>query len=73
MLDYLSDLLESWCNSQQLEFISADDLLYQSYNELSISQREWLVKYISIWDATQEFEVDINTNKLETFIPTFHD
>ena len=73
MLDYLSDLLESWCNSQQLEFISADDLLYQSYNELSISQREWLVKYISIWDATQEFEVDINTNKLETFIPGFHD
>jgi hypothetical protein len=73
MLDHLSDLLESWCNSQQLEFISADDLLYQSYNELSISQREWLVKYISIWDATQEFEVDINTNKLETFIPGFHD
>jgi hypothetical protein len=73
MLNHLSDLLESWCNSQQLEFISADDLLYQSYNELSISQREWLVKYISIWDATQEFEVDINTNKLETFIPGFHD
>ena len=73
MLDHLSDLLETWCNSQQLEFISADDLLYQSYNELSISQREWLVKYISIWDATQDFEVDINTNKLETFIPTFHD
>ena len=73
MLNHLSDLLETWCKSQQLEFISADDLLYQSYNELSISQREWLVKYISIWDATQEFEVDINTNKLETFIPTFHD
>ena len=73
MLNHLSDLLETWCKSQQLEFISADDLLYQSYNELSISQREWLVKYISIWDATQEFEVDINTNKLETFIPGFHD
>ncbi|MBG46635.1 MAG: hypothetical protein CMB76_09005 [Euryarchaeota archaeon] len=73
MLNHLSDLLETWCKSQQLEFISADDLLYQSYNELSISQREWLVKYISIWDATQDFEVDINTNKLETFIPTFHD
>ena len=73
MLNHLSDLLETWCKSQQLEFISADDLLYQSYNELSISQREWLVKYISIWDATQDFEVDINTNKLETFIPGFHD
>ena len=73
MLNHLSDLLETWCKSQQLEFISADDLLYQSYNELSISQREWLVKYISIWDATQDFEVDINTNKLETFIPNFHD
>ena len=73
MLNHLSYLLETWCKSQQLEFISADDLLYQSYNELSQSQKEWLIKYISIWDATQEFEVDINTNKLETFIPTFHD
>ena len=43
MLNHLSDLLETWCNSQQLEFISADDLLYQSYNELSLSQREWLI------------------------------
>ena len=73
MLDHLSDLLESWCNSQQLPFMSADDLLHESYNELSQPQRQWLIKYISIWDDTQEFEVDNNTNKLETFIPGFHD
>ena len=53
--------------------MSADDLLHESYNELSQPQRQWLIKYISIWDDTQEFEVDINTNKLETFIPGFHD
>ena len=73
MLDHLSDLLESWCKSQQLEFISADDLYISSYNELTESQRDWLTNYIAIWDATQEFEVDNNNNKLETFIPTFHD
>jgi hypothetical protein len=73
MLNHLSDLLESWCKSQQLEFISADDLLFQSYNELTQSQIDWLHNYIEIWDATQEFEVDNNNHKLETFIPTFHD
>ena len=73
MLNHLSDLLETWCKSQQLEFISADDLLYTKYNELTQSQIDWLNNYITIWDATQDFEVDINTNKLETFTPTFHD
>tara|TARA_R100000152_G_scaffold66_1_gene25 strand:- start:239 stop:460 length:222 start_codon:yes stop_codon:yes gene_type:complete len=73
MLNHLSDLLESWCKSQQLEFMSADDLLYQEYNKLTDNQRHWLHNYIELWDATQDFEVDINTNKLQTFIPNFHD
>ena len=58
MLDYLSDLLQTWCKSQSLEFMSADDLLHESYNELTQSQKEWLIKYISIWDSTQLFEVN---------------
>jgi len=33
MLSSLSDLLESWCNSQQLEFLSADDLLHGYYQQ----------------------------------------
>ena len=53
--------------------MSADDLYISCYNELTQSQRDWLTNYIAIWDATQEFEVDNNNNKLETFIPTFHD
>ena len=57
MLNSLSDLLESWCNSQQLEFLSADDLLHGYYQQLTIDQRDWLNNYIEIWDKTQQFEV----------------
>ena len=57
MLSSLSDLLESWCNSQQLEFLSADDLLHGYYQQLTIDQRDWLNNYIEIWDRTQQFEV----------------
>ena len=42
MLSSLSDLLESWCISQQLEFLSADDLLHGYYQQLTIDQRDWL-------------------------------
>ena len=57
MLSSLSDLLESWCKSQQLEFLSADDLLHGYYQQLTIDQRDWLNNYIEIWDKTQQFEV----------------
>ena len=57
MLSSLSDLLESWCISQQLEFLSADDLLHGYYQQLTIDQRDWLNNYIEIWDKTQQFEV----------------
>ncbi len=57
MLSSLSDLLESWCNNQQLEFLSADDLLHGYYQQLTIDQRDWLNNYIEIWDKTQQFEV----------------
>ena len=57
MLSSLSDLLESWCNNQQLEFLSADDLLHGYYQQLTIDQRDWLNNYIDIWDKTQQFEV----------------
>jgi len=57
MLNSLSDLLETWCKSQSLEFISADDLLHGYYQQLTIDQRDWLNNYIEIWDKTQQFEV----------------
>tara|TARA_B100000029_G_scaffold214405_1_gene212334 strand:+ start:454 stop:630 length:177 start_codon:yes stop_codon:yes gene_type:complete len=57
MLNTLSDLLETWCKSQQLEFLSADDLLHGYYQQLTIDQRDWLNNYIELWDQTQQFEV----------------
>ena len=57
MLNSLSDLLETWCKSQSLEFLSADDLLHGYYQQLTIDQRDWLNNYIEIWDKTQQFEV----------------
>jgi|TARA_Y100001973_G_C5154046_1_gene309740 hypothetical protein len=57
MLNSLSDLLETWCKSQQLEFLSADDLLHGYYQQLTIDQRDWLNNYIELWDQTQQFEV----------------
>ena len=57
MLNSLSDLLETWCKSQDLEFLSADDLLHGYYQQLTIDQRDWLNNYIEIWDKTQQFEV----------------
>ena len=35
MLDSLTDLLYNWCKSQDLEYLSADDLLIGYYQELT--------------------------------------
>tara|TARA_B100000131_G_scaffold271161_1_gene271355 strand:+ start:41 stop:214 length:174 start_codon:yes stop_codon:yes gene_type:complete len=51
-LDLLSDLLETWCNSQNLELQSADDILYSQ--TVTDYQRNWLLSYIELWDYTQE-------------------
>jgi len=57
-LDLLSDVLEDFCTKYNLEFISADDLLYghdQSSNtKLTEYQKDWLRNYITIWDYTAE-------------------
>ena len=51
-LDLLSDVLEDFCSKYNLEFKSADDILYGSSDgELTNYQREWLRNYISIWDT----------------------
>tara|TARA_B100000287_G_scaffold370722_1_gene368328 strand:- start:1882 stop:2142 length:261 start_codon:yes stop_codon:yes gene_type:complete len=73
MLESLTDLLYNWCKSNELEYLSADDLLVTSYNELTEVQRNWLTDYIAIWDLVENNSHDITTNKLETFIPGFHD
>ena len=51
MLDFLSNVLYDFCKLHSLEFISADDLLFGYYHELTESQRGWLEEYIKVWDV----------------------
>ena len=50
-LDLLSDVLEDFCTKHNLEVMSADDILYGSYDLLTDYQKDWLRNYISIWDT----------------------
>ena len=51
-LDCLSDCLEDFCTKYNLEYISADDILYgSSDNELTDYHKDWLRNYIEIWDT----------------------
>ena len=59
MLNSLTDLLYDWCKSQQLEYLSADDLLIGYYNELTQSQRDWLTNYIAIWDLSANISTEV--------------
>jgi len=53
-LDLLSDVLEDFCTKYNLEFMSADDILYgHQYAEidcLTPYQIDWLQNYIKVWD-----------------------
>ena len=57
-LDFLSEVLQDFCTKYNLPEQSADDLLYaHQYAEidcLTEYQKDWLVKYINVWDITQE-------------------
>ena len=53
-LDFLSEVLKDFCTKYDLPFLSADDILYaHQYAEidcLTEYQKDWLVKYINVWD-----------------------
>ena len=61
-LNFLSNVLQDYCNLHDLPFISADDLLYESvhydqadcHTKLTSEQEDWLSCYIKVWDITQE-------------------
>ena len=60
-LNFLSNVLQDYCNLHDLEYISADELLYESYTQeldchkkLTSEQEDWLSCYIKVWDITQE-------------------
>tara|TARA_R100001463_G_scaffold30235_2_gene68750 strand:+ start:162 stop:359 length:198 start_codon:yes stop_codon:yes gene_type:complete len=59
MIDFLSEVLQDYCNLHDLEHISADELLYESdnnsemdcYTKLTLEQQDWLSSYIKVWDV----------------------
>ena len=55
-LDFLSDVLQDFCTLHNVEFLSADDLLYYPSNQLTDYQRDWLEAYCSTWDTIQNDE-----------------
>ena len=58
-LDFLSDVLGDFCEQQELPFMSADDILYGDLRDsLTAYSRNWLEKYIQVWDIIQEEEVN---------------
>ena len=64
MLDFLSEVLQDYCNKHDLQHLSADDLLYESdnnsemdcYTKLTSEQQDWLSCYINVWDTIQEVD-----------------
>ena len=63
-LDFLSNVLQVFCNLHDLPFISADELLYESdnnsemdcYVKLTLDQQDWLSCYINVWDTIVDQE-----------------
>ena len=59
-LDFLCEVLQDFCTLHNLEFLSADDLLYDPSNELTDYQKDWLSAYCETWDIITNNE-DSNT------------
>ncbi len=64
MIEFLTKVLFDYCTLHNLEYMSADDLLYESINhgeadcftQLTIEQEEWLSNYIRVWDEIVKLE-----------------
>ena len=63
-LNFLSNVLQDYCNLHDLPFISADELLYESdtqsmdcHTKLTSEQEDWLSCYINVWDTVVNQEV----------------
>ena len=67
-LDFMSEVLYNFCERYNLEFLSADDLLYDANNELTEYQKDWLTAYIQTWDILQQVESEEQVNEVEKCI-----
>ena len=64
MIEFLTKVLFDYCTLHNLEYISADDLLYESdnnselecYTKLTSEQQDWLSSYIRVWDEIVKLE-----------------
>jgi len=62
-IDFLSNVLQDYCNLHDLPFISADELLYENdiqeldcHTKLTSEQQDWLSTYIKVWDVVVNLE-----------------
>ena len=64
MIEFLTKVLYDYCTLHELEYISADELLYESdndseldcYTKLTSEQQDWLSSYIKVWDVVVKLE-----------------
>ena len=64
MIEFLTKVLFDYCTLHNLEYISADELLYESdndselecYTKLTSEQQDWLSTYIRVWDEIVKLE-----------------
>ena len=64
MIEFLTKVLYDYCTLHNLEYISADELLYESdnnsemdcYVKLTSEQQDWLSNYIRVWDEIVKLE-----------------
>ena len=61
-IDFLCNVLRDYCTLHNLEHISAEELIYESYHhedmdchtKLTSEQEDWLSCFINVWDTIQE-------------------
>ena len=55
LLGWLTDVLVDYCKANNLEHMSADDILI-THENLTDEQKLWLKTFIKAWDMAQEAE-----------------
>jgi len=53
LMSTMTDVLGDYCKANNLEYLSADDILH-TYPNLTDDQKTWLKVYGQMWDKIQE-------------------
>ena len=56
LMSTMTDVLGDYCKANNLEYLSADDILH-TYPNLTDDQKLWLKTFIKMWDKAQEVEL----------------